>query len=98
MQSACNMQRIMYRGWNGARVVIEHVLQGGKGSTVAMRDRFVRNWTKDPLGNRFASYLSGQSLWENTAQKLHHRNDPKIYMLAFSNGRYVPQKKRGLQS
>ena len=68
MRSAWNMQR-MCRGRKGALIFIEHVLQGGKGSTVGMRDIFLGNWTKDPRGDRFASYLSGQSLRENTAQK-----------------------------
>ena len=96
MRSVCNMQRVC-RGRKGALILIEHVLQGGKGSTVGMRGRFVGNWTKDPRGNCYASYLSGRSLQENIAQKLHHRNDPqKMPMLTFIFLTDVmPHKKNG---
>ena len=86
----------MCKGQNGAPILIEPFLQGGKGSAVAMRGLFVGNGSKDPRGICFASNLSGQLLWENAAQKItahkcvHFcaREDPKIYMLTFSNGRY----------
>ena len=69
MRSACNMNR-MCRERKSALVLVKHVLQGSKGSTMGTRGLFVGNWTKDPRGNRFNLYLSGQSLGETTAQNI----------------------------
>ena len=99
MRSACNMQRIS-KGQKRALILVEHILQGGKGSTVAMRALFVGNWRKDPRGNRFSSYyLSGQSLWENTAQENYITEKKQKYLCShFQTDVMSHKKKRGLMS
>ena len=65
-------------------------LQGGKGSTVAMRSLLVENGTKDSRGICFDSDVSDQ-----LHNKLQHRNDPNKYVLTFSNSRYIPKQNGG---
>ena len=90
---------VRQKGRKGLSILIERAFTGWQSqySSNAVLGIFVGNRTpKDPRWIWFASNLLDQSLWQNAAKKIQHRNETK-YMCSFFNSRYA-QRKNGLQS